>query len=223
MVDSSQRLLVTQDIERAMLRQEFEHPLLDILDKHTFELLAFRERYGAQKDPQAHQDCIEKDLGFFVDAVEQVSNFSFGPLDMVAVWSKIDDLQLPGRYNLTRAVALAYITIPLPSRLGSNRYFLESKEFPPGLFTSAVERGTSEVRLKQVQDSLNEIQFYRYGVRKTFSELLKGMTSPEGIQLVNKVKESERNSPLKIRLHELYENFSNGITPLQAHLQAYEL
>ncbi|MDO8656842.1 MAG: hypothetical protein Q7K45_06400 [Nanoarchaeota archaeon] len=215
-------LLSTEDVERAMTRQGIEHPLLNLLDRYTSDLHTFREQCKELTPSEDRRAYTKNALGFFVDAVEEVKNYAFGPLEMIAVWSKMDDMQLPEQYTLTRAITLAYITLPLSSRGGSNRYFLESGEFLKELFTSAEDIKIYEMRLTEVQDSLKEIDFYCHGVRKTFSELLAGMNLPGGAELISQVIQRTKSSPLIIRLTELHENYSNGIAPLRPNLSAFE-
>lgn len=222
MTEQSQTLLATEDLEKAISRQGFKHPVLDLLEVHGSDLVNFSKTYKGLPNPPAQQDYMRGNLGFFADAVEEVKSFASGPLDIVAVWSKIDDLQLSARYNLIRAVAFAYMTHSLPTRQGSNRYFLESGKFPKRLFTSANDIKISEMRLTEVQDSLKEIDFYCYGVRKTFLELLAGMNLPGGSELLSRVVQRTKSSPLIIRLTELHENCGGGIAPLRPYLNTFE-
>ena len=205
-------LLLEQDVERALRRENIKHPLLGVLDHYDSQLVSFAQEYR-QLGRVEGELYTKRNFGFFVDAVEGAGDFNLGPLELIAVWSRINELNLPP-YKTTGAVAFAYATIPLTHRKGANRYLLEKSTFPDDLFSLQKEFTLCNARWQTISDNLREIEYFRYGMRKTFLELLEGMGTEEGNALLRQAADCENRSPLRCTLRELRENFFNGMDPI---------
>ena len=87
-----QPTLTREQIERAARREGVQHPVISVLDGYAPRLAQFNEGYSRAQD---RQSFTRANLGFLADAVEEAGDFSFGPLNIVAIWSKtLESIQL---------------------------------------------------------------------------------------------------------------------------------
>ena len=76
------KLLLEQDVERALRRENIEHPLLQTLEQYTSDLTAFSHEYrkvltsGRQFANEYAEQYTKEHFGFFMDAIEEVGDFN---------------------------------------------------------------------------------------------------------------------------------------------------
>lgn len=209
----TEQLLLDADVERAHRREGIEHPILALFEREEARLKGFMGEYQKvdPEDNQARQKYVRENFGFFADAAEQVGDFSFGPLEIIAVWSKVDEtgLLLYPRYTMAGIVTVAYVTMPVQTGEGMVRYFVETGKAREDIL--AAQKEIMRQRLRGVHSALDEIGFYRLGMRKGIGDLMQGIRTEEGMELFRKADENSKRSPLMEKLGEIGENFSNGL------------
>lgn len=204
------QILLDTDVERAMNREGFNHPVLTFFDDYSEQLQAFILEYNKLEDEKQRQEYTRKNLGFFGEAVDKLGNFTLSPLELIAIWSKMYDIDFRSRYKATGAVVFGYCSFPLSGREGANRYWIEQGEISKSLFKSTNDKDLFKARLKEVSYGLNEIDFYLRGVRMSFQDLL-NLASKGEKELLKKVDDRMKSTPLMIKLGNLSENYTNGI------------
>lgn len=140
-----------------------EHPVLELFEKYAPELKEFVAGYQAAEalDRSAY---TREHYGFFADAVEEavrdvigkVDDFSFTPLEVIAIFSKVDELNLPG-IQTAQVIASAYASAPLkdPAWRRFPRYFLENETYPEKVLRNATELAIYEERLQSIEGVVN--------------------------------------------------------------------
>ena len=219
-------LLSDEEVRKAVEREGVHHPLIELLEAQAPELRAFLENYSLVEGNAEQQHYICQNFGFLADGVERTGHFSVDPLDIISLWSTVDELKFPmyPRYATTRIVGHAYASLPLPTRAGSTKWGLENEwKFRDGFFRSREDVQVYQARLKQLNDNLKEISFYRFGGRGVTSKsLFDRMNSPKGEESFRPALELS-STPFMKKLGEINENFNNGLSPLSVWLYSLKL
>lgn len=220
-----QPTLTREQIERAARREGVYHPVISVLESYAPRLAQFNDGYSRAQD---RQTFTRTNFGFLADVVEGVGDFSLGPLDIVAIWSKALEIIQP-RYTFVGIVSSAYgiSGVPTSGWKGLPRYWVERSELPNGVLRDKSGLLYVRSRFEEIGRSLSELNLYLYGTRESATrrafELAQRIQAGdkeaaeewEQIKAFDAEREKESTTPL---LGEIRENFPNGLGPLGSRI-----
>lgn len=183
-------------VAKAETREGIYHPVLTALEDNAQILQTLSQEYIEIDE----HSFLTENYGFFADAVIAQGPFSFTPEDVVAIWSRIIelDLQRHERYALTQMIISAYII----QDLEDPRW----KTFPRLFFENFVDdKNTIPEGLEEDFDSIQSMRL------KLENEIMPSKADiSEYVRLDNHPVVSEAN-----------ENLGNCIMPVRYFLSAY--
>lgn len=150
--------------------EAIRHPLVGVLQQNA---------------PRTHSLAS---MGFLIPAIDSAGDFSLGPLDIVAVWSKAMELfpSVYQRYRFAHMIVDTYVTkgIGKPQWREFPRRYFETKEFPEDL-------GQDRGGLLFIKDKLWNL-----------------------VESLRALPVDEEENPFTGFLNETKENFNTAIQPL---------
>lgn len=220
-----QPTLTKEQIERAIAREGVYHPVISVMDSHADEISRFNQTYRAIENTQERERWGRSNLGFLADAIEKAGDFSMEPLDIVAIWSKTDEVGLRNGYALAGMVSTAYCIqgVPTPGWTGLPRYYSENGDLPEGVMGDKTGLLYVNGRLSEINRSLDELDFYVYGTREEPMQLTAELAKKEmdgDQEAATRLDQfiayhKEHGNPILGRIHE---NFPNGLISLRLSL-----
>ena len=214
--------LTKEQVDRASRRDGIAHPVIAVLEANEPQLAQLNTEYFALgNDVQGKQAYANSHYGFLADAIEDASEYSVGPLDLIAIWSKAMEVFPDGspyqRYRLAGMIANTYSIQGKPELKGIPRYYLENKGQLPHALASDKEAMTYVIsRLTDVDRSHKEILNYINGTYDSVVDLAKrdlagDAKAREQLQRL----EDHRTQHSSELLEELYENLGTHTTHLR--------
>ena len=163
-------VLKREDIERASRREGFSHPVVSVLEYHEPKIVQLNGEYASVSGNHEQQVYIARNFGFLGDALEGAGDFSLGPLDLVAIWSKAVEIwphnSYP-RYKLSAMLGSSYGIIGRPDLKGLSRYYVETSCLLSKLVSDKSGLLHIQDRLHHIYKSLDELDFYVYGTKES--------------------------------------------------------
>ncbi|MBI3035187.1 hypothetical protein HYY71_02595 [Candidatus Woesearchaeota archaeon] len=214
-------ILLEAEVNKA-LRGDRVHPVITLIDTLP-DIADFSTTYSRIKGVQQQATYAKQHFGFFADAVERLGHFSLDPFDLIAIWRKVAEMDLP-RYETAAILGCAYAKAPFDGDgwLLLPRKELEGEKYPKELATRPDELKTYRERLEQVSTSLDEIDFYRFGVRKGFMQIARGlMSSNENEKQEASGANARSKRPEMEPLGRLGENWGNGMLRVYQSLDQF--
>lgn len=228
-----QLVLTKEQVERAVRREGVQHPVITVLE-HYEPQIAQLKGYSAIKTNQGQQDYIDRNYGFLADAIEEAGDFSLGPLDLVAIWSKAmqvwPDNRYP-RYSLAGMVSSSYGISGVPNPDDWRRfprYWLEQSKLPKSVLQNQSGLSYVKRRLGEISRSIDEFDFYLYGTRESPMETAAKLAKKardgdkeakiELDRLIAQEREVEKQ-PTTPLLNEIGENFGNGMITIRLDIE----
>lgn len=201
--------LTTESIENAINSNGITHPVIKLIDSHASQMSQFLEGYHADMSNAERQTYVKQNYGFFADAVVELKDFSLEPLEIIAIWSKVEELEMP-KYVTAMVLASAYAQAKFTNESwkDTTRYMLENGTVPESVSHLKQDIEIYKERVKQVHDNINlidqyRLQFYPAQNMETLSKVL---------QLEDKNKSSPNlEVPCGDFLGRLRENWANGL------------
>src|SRR3989338_7295119 len=78
------------------------------MKKYATEITKHNDALAGLNYPSPWQEYARKNFGFLADGIEDIGEFSLGPLDMIQIWSYANDICYKPRYNLAEIISIAY-------------------------------------------------------------------------------------------------------------------
>ncbi|MBL7055439.1 hypothetical protein ISS07_00840 [Candidatus Woesearchaeota archaeon] len=216
----SDKVLSIEEVEKSVAREGVEHPLLTILDELTPQFQKYFAERPETNEPSTANDYIKNNLGFFAEAIDQTADYNLEPLDLIAIWSKAEEIGM-SRYDTTEMsgmIAAKYAAQGLKDPAWKN---MASKNLKSSdLSSDALNRSDDVVvfrsRLEQVSASVDALDEYRSADGSaSVSDVIAYMNTPgntiEGWKAQAKEKSTQ---PHEEFLGRITENFGNGMTVL---------
>src|SRR3989344_5292849 len=166
--------LTKEQIEYA--KQDRSHPVVQILDSDEDFIKHFNEGYkkvrGDNKKVYSFVSEMMWPIALKINALEE---FSFEPLDIVSIWSRIDESFQPTGYFLSRNISTAYSI----DGIGSPRIWVDSFQeiseqsgVPEPLLSDKDNVLNFYRRIEEIRRSLGEVELYRTGTREMVPEIV---------------------------------------------------
>lgn len=220
-----ERFLAEEEVNRAIKREGIEHPVLTLFERYSSQIEGFSQGYQ-QVAKEYQSKYIKENFGFFADALEELGEFSLSPLETIAIWSQASEFHLP-RYQMAAALATAYASAGIrkdkPHWKGVTKHLIENAEYPAGVLEDEEGVNTFKANFAELDQSLEEIEFYRLGSRVHMQDLLDAMIkgdSSAGDKL--RAMSPRTNQPQMQLLGTIRENFGNGMQLVFLPLAEYQ-
>ena len=211
--------LTDSEVNNALnLRGFEEHPVITLLNNYQIKIIDIAKNLKEKNNSEA-QDYICANLGDFADEVERINDFNFESLEIIAIWSKLDKINLNSRYinyNIAKILSSSYGIVTLGSEWkGTPRSLLQKGDYPVGALKSEKQVQLYTQRLSRIDRFLEEIDFYRTGSKLSFEELSQRIKNNDPLieDEINKISAREKLPQMKV-LGYIHENFGNGYIPL---------
>ena len=214
-------ILLETEVNRA-LRGERTHPVVTLID--TLPSIAeFSLAYSPIKGVQQQNAYAKQHFGFFADAVERLGSFPLDPFDLITIWKKVAEMNLP-RYETAAILGCSYgkPEFESPEWQMLPRRILEGGRYPQELAVRLEEIRAYIGRLNQINGSLEEIDFYRFGVKMKFMEIARGFMSNDELKKQEAQHADARSKrPEMAPLGVLMEQVGTGMTILYTSLDLF--
>ena len=217
--------LSAEDVDHAVRRKSIDHPVLALLDQLAPQIRDYNDRKPKTDDNQEAQRYVRENFGFFVDGVEQLGQYSLEPLEIIAIWSRIDELglRLYTRYEAAQALGVKYASLPLTEPAWdriTTKIFL-TRYLPEEAGACKEDVATFIKRLDQIRSGLKKIGLYSTGgmSMQEFIDGVKSGTLSEEEQ--QRVINHQKALPHSRLLGEIGENFINGLLVVRLQASKY--
>lgn len=211
--------LTDDNVRIALSVQGTEHPVLSLFGEYSPRLGQFSKNYHMVEENRSRQDYARKNFGFFADLLEETDPFTLAPLEIIAIWARLTDFELP-RYESARMLAFRYATEYVDGALGSSgRYNFETGGFPPEACITPDQIEAMGKRVEDVRLSVDNIQEYIDGLPDAVREIVRLTRTGDTQKVAELIRliEDRKNIPHINSLEKLQisENFGNGILELR--------
>src|SRR5579872_4393844 len=108
---SSERPLLTPDLyARAESRADFQHPVLDVIERNLTRLTELNASYPTEGTNDEGAAYTREGYTFMVDELVSAGPYNLGPEDLVAIWSRVVELEVLDyqRYALAGLITSVY-------------------------------------------------------------------------------------------------------------------
>ncbi len=196
------------------------HPIVAVMGRYEPQIRDFSLAYHSLA-PQDGHEFARNNLGFFVDAVLEAGEFTLNPLEIIAIWSKVRDMELP-KYDTARYLSLGYAAIPLDTAIwgGVQRFYLQNDSFPKSVTGRQDDLGIISQRLEQVSESVEKILEYANGFEGGMSAFVAAIKSGD-TKTANemlRIQEERLKKPEMVFFQSISENFSVGVMPVKLYV-----
>ena len=223
--DTLEQSLSAEDVDHAVRRESIDHPVLTLLDNLLPHIRNYNERLPKTDNNREAQRYVRENFGFFVDGVEQLGQYGLEPLEIIAIWSRIDEigLRLYTRYEAATALGVKYASLPLTDPTWdriTTKIFL-TRYLPEEAGACKEDVATFIERLDQIRSGLKKIELYSTGgmsMQEFVDGVKSGTLSGEEQQRVINHQKALPHSRL---LGEIRENFINGLVPVSRQATEY--
>ncbi|MDD5415978.1 MAG: hypothetical protein PHE48_03195 [Candidatus Daviesbacteria bacterium] len=215
--------LTKEQVAQAESRIGITHPVLTVIENHLPTLIQLSNDYPKTSDNQGQSQYIREHYGFLADAFVEAGPYTLEPLDLIAIWSRVTRGVFPlyARYRLAGMVSSIYAIqgVENPEWRKFPRHYLETGELPECVTRDRGGLLYVQSRLRQIGESLEDIDFYIYGTREPAMSY--------AFQLAKREAEGDEEAKKKLEalilhekthttpiLSELLENFGNGYVSL---------
>lgn len=195
------------------------HPVISLIDKHLPTIMELNEGYALLTDNQEQQKYIRDHYGFFADSIVEALPFTLEPTDLISIWSRAQEV-FSGyhRYSLVTMISSAYAIQGLenPEWKKLPRHLLETGKLPDEVLHDSSGLLHIRKKVKEITESLNELDFYVYGMRGSALEYAAQLAKRERDGDTSAREELDRlvahqNKHATSTLGAIHENFGNGL------------
>ncbi|MBI2578246.1 MAG: hypothetical protein HYW26_00895 [Candidatus Aenigmarchaeota archaeon] len=223
--------LTRELIEQAARREGAygQHPVISVIDAHLPIIQQLNDKSLKIKHNNELYSFVRRSYGFLADAIEDIGDFSLGPLDIAAIWGRATEVfysswHLYQRYELAGMACSSYSIRRLgnPAWRRFPRHWLENRRLPETILTDRAGLVHVRLRLGEIEESLEAYDVYICGAEYTgdFAEDLirrEMAGDKEATRHLDEIiaRQEERRTPF---IDEMTENLSHGIFPLRDEL-----
>ncbi|MBI2047211.1 hypothetical protein HYT26_03550 [Candidatus Pacearchaeota archaeon] len=216
-------ILTKEHIEAAKL--DVNHPVVQVLISMQDYCKQFNEEYvKVWQDNKLAQEFLKQNIAPLADKINELDEFSLKPLDIISIWSQVGKSfsGLYIRYDLANIIPAKYGVIGIKSPKWREFIIHESKskgkivKLPEYLMNDKENMPYFYRRLGDVRKSLDEIDFYRNGVKENIASLARKAFKygdKEAEKRYSKIAPWTKEHDDSF-LGGISENFGNGFGPL---------
>lgn len=201
-------------------KKDITHPVVQVFLSMQDEIKEFNLAYRKIKENREAQRYITDNITPFAMRLNQLEDFTLEPLDLVSIWSRINR-DFGGAYtgyNLAATIPTTYGTrgIDLKKWKEVVPFIAKNRKFPEEFLIDEPNQIKFWARLKNVRESLKELDYYQYGTKENWGDLVNkayGEGNKESREKVERIVAWQEEHRDEI-LGKIYENFGNGFSPL---------
>lgn len=215
-----ERIPLTPDIvAKAESRVGVIHPVISVINDNLDKIGPLNDLYKDIVGNKEQQEFIREHYGFLADAIVEASPFTLEPTDLISIWSRaIEVFSGYHRYSLVTMISSAYAIQGLenPEWKKLPRHLLETGKLPDEVSHDSSSLLHIRKKVKEITESLNELDFYVYGMRGSAVEYAAQLAKIEREGDTSAREELERlvayqKAHTTPTLGKLHENFGNGL------------
>jgi len=208
-------ILTKEQVESA--KKDRSHVVVSILDSlgkpYWDNLLGTAAKYNGNSEKQK---IYEAGVVPFAEQLEG-GDFTLSPFDLISIWTRALEISPNSRYlrhSLSTAIACAYASNPIESEHWKH-LFKKIQEDSRSLRAVAekdkVNRKIFKARLKVIDKSLDDLDFYKTGTKEDIIELVRKMVAgdKEAGRRVQEIEEWKKEHEGYL-IGEISENWANG-------------
>ena len=212
--DTLNQMLTDEQVDQAV-RGELDHPVLALMDRLAPQLEDYVAGTPGHEDNAVSNAYIQDNFGFFAEGVDQLGEYSLGPTDIIAIWSKAEQVGLSNyaTYSMVRTLGSKFasqgLTNPIWDGIASKLF--SDSDFLDGALARSEDVETFRAGLDKVRESTKAIGAYRRTLGSTPEDVVEFMRDGGNI---DDFEMKEPTSPHFNLLGRIGENFANGLMPM---------
>lgn len=212
-------MLTREQIEVA--KKDTNHPVVKVFLNMQEEIKEFMWDYRKIKDNQEAQKYVTNNINPFAKKLNQLEEFSLEPLDIVSIWSRINQ-DFEGKiyvgYNLAATIPATYGTRGITSQSWKEvvPFVAKNKKIPEEILKDKQNQIYFWKRIKNVKENVKELDYFLFGTRERNFELFNKAYKEGDKEAEKKIEEMiawEEEHKDEI-LGKIHENFGNGFSLL---------
>lgn len=221
----TERLQLTRDqVVQAETRTGAPHPVVAVIDSYIPRIQLWNATCNALGNANKIDQYIKYHFCSLADAFVKAGPYTLNPVDIIQIWSKIEEITPYGHYTFAEMISAAYAIQGLdnPAWKRFPRYYVEHIEskLPKELVHD--ETGLTHVRqrLAQVAESISAIESFENSdhgaMSREANEIARKTKSPKTLverEVIEFARLRKKRSYLDL-LHHIGERFGNGLDPL---------